>query len=136
MLLSIGKGVIGFIILVLTYYLCSAIAYLLIIVIRNDGSGWGLYVGEVVAVVISSSIGVVAGAALLTKILRAYPARTIGVAFIILQIVLVGFGIAVEIWMPSGELFTNLILPGLRSVVAIVLAFQVFLIGRGEVDDL
>jgi len=135
MLLSIGKGIIGFIILVLTYYVCSAVAYFLIILIRNDGAGWGAYIGEVVAAVMSSGIGIVAGAALLKKILKAYPARTIGVAFIILQIVLIGFGIAVEIWMPSGELYTNLILPGIRSVVGIVMAFQVFLIGRGGIDD-
>lgn len=85
MLKIIGKGVLGFIVFLLAFYLASSLTYIIVLFLRNDFNGWAFYISAFIASVAAGGIGVVVGATLLKSLFKDYPVRSIGGVFILLQ---------------------------------------------------
>ena len=121
MLTKIGKGLLGFVVYTATYFIVGAIAFGILYVIRGlyDLKGVFQYLEVISVSVLAAFAGAAAGATLLEKIFNDYPARTIAAGFVVVMLVLIGFGITAQVLYPMDDVFENIIAPTIRCVAAI-----------------
>jgi hypothetical protein len=121
MLGNLGRGVLGFVILTVAYFLVSTLVFFFLYFVRQLYSlpSWLQY-PEVIAIsAMAGAAGVAAGGQLLEWMLKDYPQRPVMIGFGIVMVALIALNIFSQVNYPADDILSEFISPLSRTLAAL-----------------